>query len=255
MLQAACQQMTAVFEPSSRARFKFSTRRREEGESLLAFRCALLALAQATYPDLEGKGLDSLALDRLLALMAELGIVLSIPEEAKITSLAVVHNMQFHLALRCPAVVAACASVPLPAAPAAGVATQGGGTFAAVAIFDRQPPQVKPAASGRTGGGCRQRTWVRRAIRLFRRWPARGCIAGAPTDGAARGAYTGGCASGAPASCRHAASSDGRGSTGWRAGGSHTLEGHVYPLTAGGGPASPFPTLVASFHGPGGALS
>nr|XP_032814116.1 uncharacterized protein LOC116944544 isoform X1 [Petromyzon marinus] len=131
-------QMAVVFEPPSRARLKFSTRRRKEGKSPLAFRCALLALARAAYPDLEGMGLDSLALDRLLALAAELGIMLSIPEEAQITSLTVAQNMQAHLALRRPAVVVACAGVPLLAALDAGVAAQGEGTLAAVAAFDRR---------------------------------------------------------------------------------------------------------------------
>ncbi|CAN0198373.1 unnamed protein product [Lampetra planeri] len=51
-LQAAYQHMAAVFEPSSSACIKFSMRRREEGESPLAFRGSLLALAQAAYPDL-----------------------------------------------------------------------------------------------------------------------------------------------------------------------------------------------------------
>ncbi|CAN0410856.1 unnamed protein product [Lampetra fluviatilis] len=56
-LQSAYQQMAAVFEPPSSGRLKFSMQRREEGESPLAFRCSLLALAQAAYPNLVGKAL------------------------------------------------------------------------------------------------------------------------------------------------------------------------------------------------------
>nr|XP_032806838.1 hexokinase-2-like [Petromyzon marinus] len=109
-----------------------------------------VSLARAAYPDLEGMGLDSLALDRLLALAAELGIVLSIPEEAQITSLAVAHNMQAHLALRRPAMMAACAGVPLPAALDAGVTAQGlpfcyrisdGGAFAPTGLATPQAAQ------------------------------------------------------------------------------------------------------------------
>ncbi|CAM9737093.1 unnamed protein product [Lampetra fluviatilis] len=136
-VQAACQQMAAVFEPPSSARLKFFIRRWKEGESPLAFRCWLLELAKATYPDLEGRGLDSLALERLLAIAGELvSWASSIPEEAKITSLAVAHNMQAHRALQCPAMVAACASVLLLAVPVVGVTAQGEGTITAVANFD-----------------------------------------------------------------------------------------------------------------------
>ncbi|CAN0375672.1 unnamed protein product [Lampetra planeri] len=61
-LPGAYIQMANVFEPPSSARMKFSLRRREEGELPLAFHCSLLALAQAAYPDLEGRALDSMAL-------------------------------------------------------------------------------------------------------------------------------------------------------------------------------------------------
>ncbi|CAN0167442.1 unnamed protein product [Lampetra fluviatilis] len=66
-LQSAYQQMAAVFQPPSSARLKFSVRQREEGEWPMAFHCSLLA--RAAYPDLEGRALDPLALERLLGLV------------------------------------------------------------------------------------------------------------------------------------------------------------------------------------------
>ncbi|CAN0342128.1 unnamed protein product [Lampetra planeri] len=118
-LQSAYHQMAEVFEPPSAACLKFTARRREEGESPLAFCCSLLALARAAYPVVEGGALDSLALERLLVLAGELGIALSIAAECKITSLAVVQNIQATLALRRPPAMVACAGAPTPAEVAA----------------------------------------------------------------------------------------------------------------------------------------
>ncbi|CAN0224987.1 unnamed protein product [Lampetra planeri] len=70
--------------------------------------CSLLALARAAYPNLEGAALDSLALERLLSLVRELGIALTIAEETDITSLRVAQNIQAHIALRQSPSVAAC---------------------------------------------------------------------------------------------------------------------------------------------------
>ncbi|CAM9511506.1 unnamed protein product [Lampetra fluviatilis] len=118
-------QMDNVFEPPSSARLKFSLRRREEGELPLAFRCSLLALAQTAYPDLQGRALDSMALERLLDLAREVGIVLSINNDRQITSLVVAENIQAHLSLHQQpqiavfAGVVACAGVPAPEGGAA----------------------------------------------------------------------------------------------------------------------------------------
>ncbi|CAN0241833.1 unnamed protein product [Lampetra planeri] len=101
----------------------------------MAFRCSLLALARAAYPDLEGRALDPLALERMLGLVGELGIALSIAKESKITSLAVAQNIQTHLALRRPPTVAVCVGVPTPAAAAA---PQGMDALATVAVYDRR---------------------------------------------------------------------------------------------------------------------
>ncbi|CAM9597083.1 unnamed protein product [Lampetra planeri] len=107
--------------------------------------------AGAAYPDLEGRGLDSLALERLLALAGELGIVLSIPEEAKITSLAVAHNMQAHLALRTHQWRCLVHRVVAAAAGSSAVAGRVQGVNMRI-LVDTEPPQVEPTATDRTAG-------------------------------------------------------------------------------------------------------
>ncbi|CAN0109650.1 unnamed protein product [Lampetra fluviatilis] len=89
----------------------------------------------AAYPKLEGRALDSLALERLLILSGELGIALSISEESKITSLAVAQNIQAHLALRRPPAMAACAGAPAPAVVAEPREED---ALAAVATYNRR---------------------------------------------------------------------------------------------------------------------
>ncbi|CAM9175961.1 unnamed protein product [Lampetra planeri] len=135
--------MANVFEPPSCAQLKFSLRRREEGELPLAFRCSLLALAQAAYPDLYGRALDSMALGKLLDLARELGIALSINNDRQITSLAVAENIQAHLSLRQRPQMAASAGV---SAPDGGATSQGVDTLAALAMPDHR---------GRGAGGRR----------------------------------------------------------------------------------------------------
>ncbi|CAM9768724.1 unnamed protein product [Lampetra planeri] len=139
-LPAAYIQMANVFEPPSCTQLKFSLRRREEGELPLAFRCSLLALAQAAYPDLYGRALDSMALGKLLDLARELRIALSINNDRQITSLAVAENIQAHLSLRQRPQMAACAGVP---APDGGGHLSGGG----------HPRGPGDARSSRKGGG------------------------------------------------------------------------------------------------------
>ncbi|XP_061438043.1 uncharacterized protein LOC133363050 [Lethenteron reissneri] len=124
---------------------KFSLRRREEGELPLAFRCSLLALAQAAYPDLYGRALDSMALGKLLDLARELGIALSINNDRQITSLAVAENIQAHLSLRQRPQMAACAGILAP---------DGGDTLAALAMPDRRGRGTggrRPEQRGRPG--------------------------------------------------------------------------------------------------------
>ncbi|XP_061427148.1 uncharacterized protein LOC133354372 [Lethenteron reissneri] len=144
-LPAAYIQMANVFEPPSTAQLKFSLRRREEGELPLAFRCSLLALAQAAYPDLYGRALDSMALGKLLDLARELGIALSINNDRQITSLAVAENIQAHLSLRQRPQMAACAGILAP---------DGGDTLAALAMPDRRGRGTgdrRPEQRGRPG--------------------------------------------------------------------------------------------------------
>ncbi|CAN0209302.1 unnamed protein product [Lampetra fluviatilis] len=90
-----------------KSRRKFLLRRREEGESPLAFRSALLALGRAAYPRMDRVAPDSLALERLLSLASELGVILAITEEVDLSSLKDAQGSQAHLGLcQWPAVMA-----------------------------------------------------------------------------------------------------------------------------------------------------
>ncbi|CAN0105873.1 unnamed protein product [Lampetra planeri] len=101
-------QMAAIFEPPSSARQKFLLRKRGEAETPLAFCSSLLVLGRAAYPNMDGAALDSLALERLLSLARELGVVLAIGKEADISSLKVA---QGDPSIPLPAPVAWCGSV------------------------------------------------------------------------------------------------------------------------------------------------
>ncbi|XP_075925358.1 uncharacterized protein LOC142928023 [Petromyzon marinus] len=68
--------MAEVYEPPSDTRRKFMQRRRGSSESPLAYRSALMALAVAAYPDVKQEVLDSLVMDRILALERDIGVVL-----------------------------------------------------------------------------------------------------------------------------------------------------------------------------------
>ncbi|CAM9571087.1 unnamed protein product [Lampetra planeri] len=108
-------QRAAIFELPSSACLNFSSWRQEEAKTSLAFHSSLLALAQAAYPTMDGAVLDSLALERLLSLVRELGVVLAIDKEADISSLRVAQGIQAHLALWQLPIVVACTGVPGPA--------------------------------------------------------------------------------------------------------------------------------------------
>ncbi|CAN0296812.1 unnamed protein product [Lampetra planeri] len=62
-------QMAAVYDLLSSVRHKFIARRRGEAETPLAFRSALLSLAQAAFPKMEPAGVDSLVLEWLMVLV------------------------------------------------------------------------------------------------------------------------------------------------------------------------------------------
>ncbi|CAM9439766.1 unnamed protein product [Lampetra fluviatilis] len=91
-LPQACEQMAAIFDGPSNARRRFLLQRWVEAEMPLAFRSTLLVLGQAAV-------LNILALECPLLLARELGIVLSIVEEADLSSLRVAQGI--HLSL-CP---------------------------------------------------------------------------------------------------------------------------------------------------------
>ncbi|CAM9521376.1 unnamed protein product [Lampetra planeri] len=91
-LPQACEQMAAIFDGPSNARRRFLLQRWVEAEMPLAFRSTLLVLGQAAV-------LNILALECPLLLARELGIVLSIVEEADLSSLRVAQGI--HLGL-CP---------------------------------------------------------------------------------------------------------------------------------------------------------
>ncbi|CAN0418681.1 unnamed protein product [Lampetra fluviatilis] len=57
-------------------------RQREDAETPLAFRSALLALARAAYTSMDAAARDLLALECLLFLVRELGVALSVANEA-----------------------------------------------------------------------------------------------------------------------------------------------------------------------------
>ncbi|CAN0197074.1 unnamed protein product [Lampetra planeri] len=60
MLKLAFAQMAEIYDPPSNFHHKFAVRRRGAAETPLAFRSALLSLAQAAFPKMEQTGLDSL---------------------------------------------------------------------------------------------------------------------------------------------------------------------------------------------------
>ncbi|CAN0118384.1 unnamed protein product [Lampetra fluviatilis] len=62
MLPRAFAQIAAIYDPPSKVRHKFATRRRGETEMPLAFRSALLVLAKAAFPKMDHAGVDSLVL-------------------------------------------------------------------------------------------------------------------------------------------------------------------------------------------------
>ncbi|CAM9275524.1 unnamed protein product [Lampetra fluviatilis] len=88
-LQRAYAQMAAVFDPPYNARRRFLQWKRGEAETPLAFRSTLLALGQKAYPHIDWTALDSLAVERLLSLAQELGVVLTTTEDDELTSLKV----------------------------------------------------------------------------------------------------------------------------------------------------------------------
>ncbi|CAM9283398.1 unnamed protein product [Lampetra fluviatilis] len=105
-------EMAAIFDPPSNVQRRFRLRRWGENQTPLAYHSALLASGHAAFPLMDRVTLDSLALERLLSLAQELGIILAVTEEDDLTSLQVAHGIQAHFNLKEWPAVAASAMEP-----------------------------------------------------------------------------------------------------------------------------------------------
>ncbi|CAM9773605.1 unnamed protein product [Lampetra planeri] len=90
-LQRAYAQIAAVFDPPYTACSRFLQQKRGEAETPLAFHNALLALGQEAYPHM-----DWTAVERLLSLAQELGVVLTITGDDELMSLKMAWWIQAH---------------------------------------------------------------------------------------------------------------------------------------------------------------
>ncbi|CAN0233119.1 unnamed protein product [Lampetra fluviatilis] len=116
-LKAALGLMAKVYGPPSTCRHHFHARRKADMETALAYRTALLALADATFPRMDEEGQDAMVLEQLLKLAQDLGVPINTAEEVDISSLRVATSIQAHEVLqRKQGVVcnAAVASAPGP---------------------------------------------------------------------------------------------------------------------------------------------
>ncbi|CAM9442173.1 unnamed protein product [Lampetra planeri] len=116
-LKAALGLMARVYGPPSACRHHFYARRKADTETALAYRTALLALADAAFPRMDEEGQDAMVLEQLLKLAQDLGVPINTADEIDISSLRVATSIQAHEALqRKQGVVcnAAVASTPGP---------------------------------------------------------------------------------------------------------------------------------------------
>ncbi|XP_075926286.1 uncharacterized protein LOC142929264 [Petromyzon marinus] len=117
-LQSALQVLTIVYGPSSDCRKLFHERCRGQKEPPLAYRTALLALAKAAFPRMDGEGVDAMVTEKLLALAQELQIVIVAEDDADMCSLRAARHIHAHLIAqrRSPLVpkgaAAVCAGTP-----------------------------------------------------------------------------------------------------------------------------------------------
>ncbi|XP_078730870.1 uncharacterized protein LOC144946007 [Lampetra fluviatilis] len=119
-LQAALHLMAKVFGPPSTCRHQFYERRKMVGETTLAYRTALLALADAAFPRMDKEGKDAMVTEQLLALAHDLGVPINTADEMDICSLGIATSIHAHEVLKRKRTVV-CASAGI-AAPAATVA-------------------------------------------------------------------------------------------------------------------------------------
>ncbi|CAN0431757.1 unnamed protein product [Lampetra fluviatilis] len=125
-LQAALHLMAKVFGPPSTCRHQFYDRRKVAGETTLAYRTALLALADAAFPRMDKEGKDAMVTEQLLVLAHELGVPINVADEMDICSLAIATSIHAYEVLKrrpgvvCNlagnAVLAATIAEPQPAA-------------------------------------------------------------------------------------------------------------------------------------------
>ncbi|CAM9440400.1 unnamed protein product [Lampetra fluviatilis] len=116
-LKAALGLMAKVYGPPSACRHHFYARRKADTETVLAYRTALLALADAAFPRMDEEGQDAMVLEQLLKLAQDLGVPINTADEIDISSLRVATSIQAHEVLqRKQGVVcnAAVASAPGP---------------------------------------------------------------------------------------------------------------------------------------------
>ncbi|XP_061436185.1 uncharacterized protein LOC133361278 [Lethenteron reissneri] len=118
-LQAALHLLAKVFGPPSTCRHQFYDRRKVVGETTLAYRTALLALADSAFPRMDKEGKDAMVTEQLLALAHGLGVPINTADEMDICSLGIATSIHAYEVLqRKPTVV--CASVE-NGAPAATI--------------------------------------------------------------------------------------------------------------------------------------
>ncbi|XP_078476849.1 uncharacterized protein LOC144737856 [Lampetra planeri] len=99
-LQAALHLMAKVFGPPSTCRHQFYDRRKVVGETTLAYRTALLALADAAFPRMDKEGKDAMVTEQLLALAHELGVPINVADEMYICSLAITTSIHAYEVLK-----------------------------------------------------------------------------------------------------------------------------------------------------------
>ncbi|CAM9441013.1 unnamed protein product [Lampetra planeri] len=116
-LKAALGLMAKVYGPPSACRHQFYERRKADTETALAYRTALLALADAAFPHMDEEGQDAMVLEQLLKLAQDLGVPINTADEVDISSLRVATSIQAYEVLKCKQGVvctAAVASAPGP---------------------------------------------------------------------------------------------------------------------------------------------
>ncbi|CAN0256575.1 unnamed protein product [Lampetra fluviatilis] len=99
-LQAALHLMAKVFGPPSTCRHQFYDRRKVAGETTLAYRTALLALADAAFPRMDKEGKDAMVTEQLLVLAHELGVPINVADEMEICSLAIATSIHAYEVLK-----------------------------------------------------------------------------------------------------------------------------------------------------------